>query len=345
MSIAESQSTTANDPVERESATALEPLRPTLVDLATTENPSKELHNALLAHGFVAVRNCGINTKQITEALHSARQFFAQPMAIKNAARYKDTQENFGYQPLHSEALDPSQSADVKETFTMRNIINRSTPTGTPTGFGDIANAMFASCSTTAMHLISLLEQALGTPPDTIVANHTGENMTLRYLHYPVLSTGNAQAQETLPAPNQSPTATASTKTAPNLKKPIELGAGAHTDYGTITLLFSDGVTGLQLYDSQGHWRDVEVAAGDVLVNTGDLMSLWSNGLYPSTLHRVQPRLSQPARYSLAFFVDPDSATRVSPLEACTTPAHPAVATEVVAGDHIQAKIEASQRP
>ena len=143
-------------------------------------------------------------------------------------------------------------------------------------------------------------------------------------------------------------------------KKMPQLGAGAHTDYGTITLLFSDGVAGLQLFDQAlGIWRDVVVAAGDVLVNTGDLMSLWSNGLYPSTLHRVLPRFQKPDRYSIAFFVDPDSSTRVSALPSClaekqerqdrkerkeSRDAHPTTTKVVVAGEHIQARIEASQR-
>lgn len=324
--------------------TALPPLRPTLVDFDTAENPSQQLHNALLENGFVAIRNCGVDRDQLKTAFATARAFFAQPPSIKNTALYQDTQENFGYQPLHSEALDPTQAADAKETFTMRNIISRSTPIGTLEGFGDTANSMFSGCRAAAMRIIGFLETALELDKGTIANQHTGENMTLRYLHYPKLSTGHAHAAKTAIAPKELSTDKRSTKSAPKTKKSVQLGAGAHTDYGTITLLFSDGVAGLQLYDSAGDWRDVEVAAGDVLVNTGDLMALWSNGLYPSTLHRVVTRESQPARYSLAFFVDPDSATRVSPLPQCITEARPAIASEVVAGEHIQARIEASQR-
>lgn len=327
---------TANPAAASTPAAALPPLRPKRVDFKLSQDPSQELHNALLEHGFVAIRNCGISTKQLDMVFRSAHSFFDQPDTEKTAARYRDTQKNFGYQPMHTEALDPDQGADgpadSKESFTMRNIISAANPPGTPEGFGATANTMFANCSSTAMRIIDLLEQALGAPQGSIAANHTGENMTLRYLHYPVLSTG---AMLSTGRKGNSRT---------DEKKSDQLGAGAHTDYGTITLLFSDGVAGLQLCDSAGDWRDVDVAAGDVLVNTGDLMSLWSNGLYPSTVHRVQPRLSQPARYSLAFFVDPDSATRVNPLPCCVTKARPATTAEVVAGEHIQARIEASQR-
>ncbi len=336
--MSESRSITdaADNPATPLSQPAILPLRPTVVDFEHSQDPSHELHNALLENGFVAVRNCGISAEQLAAVFHSAHLFFAQGAATKDLARYRDTQKNFGYQPMHSEALDPAEAADSKESFTMRNVISAANPPGAPDGFGATANAMFAACSASAMHIITLLETALGAPQGSITANHTGENMTLRYLHYPVVATDAklSTAED----------CTDDYKSVQKNQKKCELGAGAHTDYGTITLLFSDGVAGLQLRDSAGDWRDVDVAAGDVLVNTGDLMSVWSNGLYPSTLHRVQPRVSQPARFSLAFFVDPDSATRVSPLPCCVTEARPATTTGVVAGEHIQKRIEASQR-
>ena len=341
-------STTADSPQK--------PLRPAVVDLAADTNPQKALHQALSAHGFVAVRNAGVGADLKASAFASARSYFAQSTAIKLQTVYNDTNANFGYQGMRSEALDPNQpadEADLKEAFTMRSLSNRSQPTESKdktnldsvwddSEFGRIATALHQRCSEVSQHLLSLIAKALGSDPDTFAPHHTGENMTLRYLHYP--------------APEH-PTPSDDAKRGANEKKMPQLGAGAHTDYGTITLLFSDGVAGLQLYDKSasapgentGRWRDVEVAPGDVLVNTGDLMSLWSNGCYPSTLHRVQPRLSKPDRYSVAFFVDPDSSTRVSPLPSCIDKAddqdaHPTSTHVVVAGEHIQARIEASQR-
>lgn len=330
----------------------LTPLRPAVVDLAADSEPQEALHQALSAHGFVAVRNAGVSAELKESAFASARTYFAQPSATKLQDVYTDTQANFGYQGMRSEALDPGQAldeADLKEAFTMRSLSNHVQPSETKdkinldsvweqSEFGQIATALHQSCSQVSLHLLSLIATALGSDPDTFAPHHTGENMTLRYLHYP--------------APSSLTASTHSDEAKKDLdgKKMPQLGAGAHTDYGTITLLFSDGVAGLQLFDeSSASWRDVEVAPGDVLVNTGDLMSLWSNGFYPSTLHRVQPRLEKPDRYSMAFFVDPDSSTRVSPLPSCIDKAddqdaHPTSANVVVAGEHIQARIEASQR-
>lgn len=348
------------------------PLRPATVDLATETDAIAALHTALKSHGFVAVRNTAVSDALRSRAFASARTYFAQSEAMKNKDAYRDTNANFGYQGMLSEALNPQQTADLKEAFTMRSLNRASQVTDISSKssekhlawaaqeFGATATELYDACSSTALRLLELIAQALGAPADIFETFHTGENMTLRYLHYPALEgfagteakTGNA-VDPTNDELSTGSTHSGRAKSSPNEKKMPQLGAGAHTDYGTITLLFSDGVAGLQLFDvssgsSEGRWRDVEVAPGDVLVNTGDLMSLWSNGLYPSTLHRVQPRFEKPDRYSMAFFVDPDSSTRVSPLPSCVernrSEAHPTSAKVVVAGEHIQARIEASQR-
>lgn len=38
------------------------------------------------------------------------------------------------------------------------------------------------------------------------------------------------------------------------------------------------------------------------MVNIGDMMERWTNGLYTSTLHRVMSPVSDKHRYSVAFF-------------------------------------------
>ena len=76
-----------------------------------------------------------------------------------------------------------------------------------------------------------------------------------------------------------------------------------------MTLLFQDGVDGLQVESKPGHWLDVDSAVDAVVLNTGDLMAHWSNDRFPSTRHRVCRRSSK-ARLSIAF-CDPDAKTLV----------------------------------
>ena len=87
-----------------------------------------------------------------------------------------------------------------------------------------------------------------------------------------------------------------------------QLRMGAHSDYTTYTLLLADPVPGLQIVGSDGAWIDVIPAAGNLLMNVGDLLAIWTNDAWPSTLHRVVPMALGAAerRRSVAWFHYPD---------------------------------------
>lgn len=96
--------------------------------------------------------------------------------------------------------------------------------------------------------------------------------------------------------------------------------AGAHTDYGSVTFLFQDSAGGLQVErpGGKGVFVDVKPVEGAIVLNSGDLLARWSNDIIRSTLHRVvePPRKEgghdvredgfYPARYSVAYFCNPD---------------------------------------
>ena len=117
----------------------------------------------------------------------------------------------------------------------------------------------------------------------------TGDN-TLRLLHYPAVPAGGFEDGK-------------------------RVRAGAHSDYGDVTLLFQDQRGGLQVEKpGGGEWIDVHPREGTMIVNAGDLLARWSNDLIRSTKHRVvEPPLNgkekeegYPARYSVAYFCNPD---------------------------------------
>lgn len=123
-----------------------------------------------------------------------------------------------------------------------------------------------------------------------------GDN-TLRLLHYP-------EVEKSVFASNK-----------------LQVRAGEHTDYGSITLLFQDMRGGLQVKSPKGTFVDATPVPGSVVVNAGDLLARWSNDTIKSTLHRVvEPPAPEegdvhPARYSIAYFCNPNFTSQIEAIE------------------------------
>ncbi|CDY35635.1 BnaC01g21570D, partial [Brassica napus] len=96
-------------------------------------------------------------------------------------------------------------------------------------------------------------------------------------------------------------------------------GASAHSDFGMLTLLATDGVPGLQVCRDKD--KEPNVWEDCFVVNIGDLMERWTNGLFRSTMHRVLSVGEE--RYSVAVFLDPDPNCVVECLESCCSQTYP----------------------
>jgi isopenicillin N synthase-like dioxygenase len=123
--------------------------------------------------------------------------------------------------------------------------------------------------------------------------------------------------------------------------EPGQLRLGAHTDYGSLTLLYQDETPGGLQVHRDGVWRDAPIVPGTFVVNIGDLMSRWTNDRWVSTLHRVQNpaqgRWDVP-RLSIPYFHQPNYDAVIEAIPTCVAPGEQATYPPITSGDNLTYK-------
>jgi len=126
-----------------------------------------------------------------------------------------------------------------------------------------------------------------------------------------------------------------------------QLGMGAHTDYGIVTVLWADQVPGLEILRPNGSWLPVQPVDGAVLINLGDMLARWTNDRWLSTMHRVVPPLTADGellrRRSAAFFHDGNIDALISTLTPCLDADGTSSYADVTVGDHLTQKLGGSR--
>jgi isopenicillin N synthase-like dioxygenase len=273
---------------------------------------SKELDAALSTVGFVYLKNHGIQKEVIEQSCRTAKQFFTLPDATKSkhirlADKSSQTEvRDNGYVAPGQEILESKNRHEVREAYDV-TCLSGYFPDKDEPEFRTSVNRLVPQLCQLSNRLLICLATALGLEEDYFTRCHTGmcqgkdkNPTTFRTLFYPSLADSDIQAG-------------------------VER-CGAHSDYGTITLLFQDDMGGLELL-SAGQWVPAKPIADTILVNVGDLMQFWTADRYLATVHRVripeeELRRRSP-RQSIAFFVHPDNQVMVSPLNGSS--AHPPI--------------------
>ncbi len=298
---------------------------------AARQAAAQAVDQAFRTHGFLIAENHGVPESIITNAWDAAHQFFDLPIAARLESRPDEPGCPRGYLPMEAEALARSQgkasAPDPKECFSSGQ------PRGAPSHlrlaatdadffFGEniwpaalpeFRGAWldyYAAMEQLAARLLSLCASALDLPGDYFAPYFDHHASALRALNYP--------ASE--PA-----------------TEPPAIRAGAHTDYGTLTILKPDAAAGgLEIRLTSGEWTPAPAIADAFIVNVGDLLSRWSNDRWTSTMHRVTGSDEQSRRQSIAFFQNPNFDALIECLPGCATTERPVRYTPVMAGDYLR---------
>lgn len=276
--------------------------------------------------GFFMLANHGLDDKISDAAFAAAHDFFDLTAAEKGEIAIEKSPCHRGWYGPGGEVLDAVKQpqGDMKEGLKIGRdlpdthiLVQQGTPLHGPNqwprqeGFKDTMMAAYAACETLSRQLMSAFALSLHLPETHFDA----------YLHLPM--------------------ATLSPLRYPPHPFETGLGAGAHTDFGCLTLLLQRDIDGLEIQKPDGEWLRVPCDPSLIIVNIGDMMARWTNNLYASTRHRVINR-SRHTRHSMAFFFDPDADADLSPLPGCLAEGEDPHYPPASCLEHLLMKIEAS---
>jgi isopenicillin N synthase-like dioxygenase len=254
------------------------------------------IDRACIEVGFFGVVDHGVPPEVPAAALDVARRFFALPLDAKRrwaVATAPGLQRGYGGLGGEAQAAAVGEETppDLSEIYSVgpvrtpadeRWAVDDPWPEDDVPGFRAAFTAWRGAADSLGRSILRACALAVAGRAgafDHLVTRPLGG---LRANHYPALDAGPAAGQ---------------------------WRGGAHTDYGTVTVLATDGTAGLEIEVAPGEWVPVEAPAGGFLVNIGDLLALQTGGRWRSTWHRVrvpQGDPPHPARTSLAFFQFPN---------------------------------------
>ena len=314
-----------------------------LIDLAGAFEPGPRQAQAVEAIrgaceqiGFLVITGHGIGGDLIQDIRDVSRCFFALPEAKKMACSNPPGTYR-GFIPAQTSALalsrDQPTPPDLVEMYTINRFddIAAARRAGLRPGrenffapnvwpdagdadysrrFRQVYEAYYTAMEGLAARIMRLM--ALGLNLDEIwfdgkIADHI---TSLSVLHYPRLE-------------------------RPAL--PGQFRRGPHSDWGSVTILWHDGMPGLQVLSPAGDWVDVPVVPDSFVVNLGDLMARWTNDRWVSTLHRVvAPGTDTGDRTSIAFFHQPAYDAVIECIPTCKSPDDPPRYEPVTSGGWIE---------
>ena len=275
------------------------------------EAVAEELGVALETVGFFLLVDHGVPRELIARTFEEARRFHAQPAAAKLALRMNE--HNNGYMAMGRYAVwtsdvNANDKPDLNEAFFTKRerapddplvIAGRrfAGPNRWPEdlpGFRDTVLAYTEAVDELGRRLMPACAVALDLPPAAFDAAFAESQFSFRLSHYP-----------------------------PVEAEPNQFGIAPHTDANFLTFLAQTEVPGLQLRLPSGEWFDVPYVPDSYAVNSGDMLTRWTNGRFKSTPHRALPPVGRD-RYAIPFFLGPHLDTEIACLPTCQGPDHPA---------------------
>jgi len=269
------------------------------------ETVAVELRHALEEVGFFFIVNHGVPQTLIDRMYAETERFHALPEPKKTEIAVN--QDHVGYMGNEGEMPRTSPYStgilkpDVGECFFIKCDraphaleVQNQWPDNLP-GFRETLVDYFEALEKLGRQILPIYAIALGMPPDYFqdaFSEYETESI-LRAAHFP-----SGELED------------------------CQFNVGPHTDSSFLTLLAVTDVPGLELLSQSGNWFPAPPISGAMVVNSGDMLTRWTNGRFLSTPHRVRNRSGR-ERYSIPLFFQPKPDQVIECLPTCTAPDNP----------------------
>ncbi len=278
-----------------------------VVDLSTYRTAEgkdafvKKLGESLRELGFAALENHGIDQAVFDRTYAAYKAFFALPEDVKRKYETPEDGRRRGYTSFGVEHAKDSKKADLKEFFHVGRELPSSDPMSGrlaknlwPAEIEEVekaSKALYDELDRVAFDVLEAFSLYLGQPNAFLPAMADKGNTILRVIHYPVCD---------------------------GFDEPGVMRAAQHEDINLMTLLPPADESGLELLTREGEWLPIHAIPGQIIVDTGDMMSRITNDQIPATTHRVvNPKGDPKPRYSMPFFVHPHLDVVLEVMESC----------------------------
>ncbi|WP_417680993.1 isopenicillin N synthase family dioxygenase [Pseudidiomarina aquimaris] len=287
------------------------------------EDFAKHVGEGYEKNGFVALTKHGVDQQLIEEALDSCRELFALPEEVKKQYHIPGGGGARGYTPFGTEIAKDAKHVDLKEFWHVGREIEGEPPFKQLTPniwpkelpeFKDKILKLYRSLDALGLRVLEALAVYLGQPRDFFNDKVDLGNSILRPLHYPPI------VDEGTPS----------------------VRAGAHEDINVLTLLVGSREPGLEVLAKDGSWIPVTIIEGAIICNVGDMLQRMTNGVLPSTTHRVvnpPAPYSSKSRYSIPFFLHFNPDVIIDPLDSCITEENPKRWDAISSDDYLMERL------
>ncbi len=308
-------------------------------DPAGMESVAREIAHACEHTGFFQIIGHGVDLDFIQSVYDVSRAFFDLPESEKAKVSQPSPDQVRGWSAVGKEGLSYSLGeeapGDLKEKmdmgppnvpdepyFSMEQAGPHFAPNvwpENPEQFRGLWEQYFLTMSELCRQLMRMFAVGLDLPIDFFEDKIDKHISMFRVLNYP------DQIEEPLPG---------------------QLRAGAHSDYGSLTIVRQeDRPGGLEVLNKAGEWTPVPSIPGGLVVNIGDLMAEWTNDRWVSTLHRVvnPPRdaAHDSRRISLVLFHQPNYDALIECLPSCMPADGVPKYAAITSGEHLYNKFTA----